>query len=190
MIRCGFTLEADSMNLFPTPGPPWPLSTPLLTLAPGRWNDDLQQRGEQVSRGAASTPAPAPPGQGRAFPRRAASLPALPCSLTAVLLRGAGAGAGRPGPVLPATGGVSLPLGFSLNSHGPTERSHFLLSGRKVVFTSTRHFYFYFSVCPDSGWEKRTFREPNVKLDWEDIRLEIRRPVGKLLCVPIKMMRA
>lgn len=97
---------------------------------------------------------------------------------------------GRPGPVLPATGGVGLPLGFSLNSHRPTERSHFLLSGRKVVFTSTHHFYFYFSVCPDSGWEKRTFREPNIKLDWEDIRLEIRRPVSKLLWVPIKMMRA
>lgn len=55
MIRCGFILEADSMNLFPTPGPRWPLSTPLLTLAPGRWNDDLQQRGEQVSGG---VPAP------------------------------------------------------------------------------------------------------------------------------------
>lgn len=51
MIRCGFILEADSVNLFPTPGPRWPLSTPLLTLAPGRWNDDLQQRGEQVSGG-------------------------------------------------------------------------------------------------------------------------------------------
>ena len=36
---------------------------------------------------------------------------------------------------------------------------------------------------------KRAFREPDIRLDWEDRRLQIRGPVRKLLRVLIKPMR-
>lgn len=87
MIRFGFILEEAGINLFPTPGSSWFLSSPFLTLAPGRW-----QSGDQWAGSAGCSPAPASPAQG-VPPLGQQAGPGLWADLS--LLRG-----GRPGLVL------------------------------------------------------------------------------------------
>lgn len=92
---------------------------------------------------------------------------------------------GQPRPVLPATGATGLSLGFSHNRHGPAERGHILSTVIKVIFGSICNFWFHFSVCLDFEWEE-DLQRTHIKLDYRNIRLEIRRPVRKLWCVHVK----
>lgn len=145
MIRFGFILEEAGINLFPTPGSSWFLSSPFLTLAPGRW-----QSGDQWAGSAGCSPAPASPAQGvpplgqQAGPGLWADLSPPPWG---------------PPWASPARGADFLP-GLSHNRHRPSARSHFLLSGIKVDFTSICHFCFYFSISPASGWKEGLSENP------------------------------
>lgn len=69
MIRFGFTLEADDMNLIPTPGHFWPLSTLLLTLPKGGGTVTTEEWGtsQQVVRLPLPLPRGAPSLQEPAF---------------------------------------------------------------------------------------------------------------------------
>lgn len=85
------------------------------------------------------------------------------------------------GPGLLATGGVSVPLGFGLNRHGPPERSHFLpVSGGKAASTSLCHFCFISQFVQILGG-KRAFKGADIRLDQEDREIANGGSVRKLL---------
>ena len=135
---------------------------PLLLVTLGRRDNDLQQSGQQVSSHSS----------------------------------GPGAGAACRAPAVGATLGQGCwPLGESVSLWGLVWID---MAPQREATSSYQEERWHPPPCVTSAFisqfvqilaGKRAFREPDITLDWEDRRLQIRRPVRKLLWVPVKLMR-